>query len=259
MKPMTHALFASLVATTMIAAPLSSQRGGQRPREANKSTEHTVSFESRNGTSLSELLELIRQKTGANIVASEEADDILLPRMSLQKASLGAALEAITQIVPSYYTVKVRANHDVGGKPVYAVQVQSRKRPKVSNKSVLPRLEVRVFSLRELILPPPGIETRDDLVLRDESVLNAIDVGLNIQPTGTKAVMKFHVDSGLLFVRGTPQQIHVCEEVLSNLRNDLMRRRQEYMRHEMTRRMQTGRGVRTVGPGRTGGQKKGSR
>ena len=234
MKPMSHALFASLLTAAMIAAPSNAQR---ETRDRVR-TEQGLSFDSRSGASLSGLLELIRDKTNANIVASEEADDILLPALSLRGASLGAALEAISQIVPSTYSVKIRANHDAGGKAVYAVQVMSRQRKerRVAGPAV-PQQEVRVFSLRELIIPPVGADKGEGLTLSDEAVLNAIDVGLNMHKADVKAVMKFHVDSGLLFVRGTAHQLHVCDAVLSNLRNDLMRRRGEFLRHQAMQRV----------------------
>ena len=57
-----------------------------------------------------------------------------------------------------------------------------------------------------------------------DAVLTAIDTGLGVEGGGTVAKIKFHQDSGLLFVRGTHEQTSMVSSILDALRrrSDLM-------------------------------------
>jgi len=71
-----------------------------------------------------------------------------------------------------------------------------------------------VFSLRYLTRG-----TGD--TLKTQTILMAIDTGLAIEGVGSRAKIKYHEDSGLLFVRGTSEHLRLVTSVLDELRRDV--------------------------------------
>lgn len=80
-----------------------------------------------------------------------------------------------------------------------------------------PSARVEVFDLRDLI--SSGI--------KPESVLTAVQTGLEMDEAGARTNVKFHPDSGLLIVRGDPEALDTVRQVAFHLREGLKSRTDE--------------------------------
>jgi hypothetical protein len=158
------------------------------------------------------LAQLRLEAGGLNIVAPAIVDEIDLPKIELKRAPVIDALQAVARVAAPGYGVEAARSNGVGGSPVYTVLAQARSGPPgVLNPG---RLEVRVFSIRVLTAeltdaaPPPKVET----------VLSAIEAGSQVQ--GRRLEVSYHETSGLVFVRGTAEQVALVEDILSSLERD---------------------------------------
>lgn len=204
--------------------------------EINPQPGHTVSVDFRGGT-LTEFAASLRSAgDNVNIVVPENASKVKIPALVLRQTSVEAALKAVTQVVEP--TVRLSVDVSVGnvpnvgivGEPVYSVRVSlQRDSPgAVTTAGMGNQRTVRVFSLRNLTKPMPG-EASDAALSNVKTILTAIDTGLavagmreelEVGEADTKALVRFHEDSDLLFVAGTHTQLRLVEEVLSNLERD---------------------------------------
>ncbi len=216
--PTTAALLTTALLTLATTAPLTAQNPGG-----------VISIEFPGG-SLTTLLEQIRKAgDNVNIVASNLSDSVELPKLTLKNATVGAALKGISKIVASPYYVAVETEIDGIGQPVYALAI--RKNTGVTNTAMASGPDVAVFSLRglteRLATDPEG----SNLVMPAKTILSAIDAGLSVtvddkDRTQTPATIRYHEDSGLLFVRGSHMQTRLAQQVLSQLEANLNERRQ---------------------------------
>jgi hypothetical protein len=169
------------------------------------------------GGTLRELLDAIRRvEPRLNITASALAQEVTMPDLSIKGATVLSVLNAAAAIAPQEYAV---ACQDTGGPgaPVYMVKVEQRQM--VTPGGAVARREVRVFSLRAVIEPQPGDSKDRPIALPVETVLSALDAGVRLG-TQEQAELKYHRETGLLFVNGSPAQITVVNEVLRNLNSD---------------------------------------
>jgi hypothetical protein len=222
---MNRVLRTSLLA--VLAAPLSlsavptllAQDPGAKPetRQAAPEPEPTISIEFAGG-SLRNFTDLVRQTPmHPNIVVSGQADAIQLPAISLQGASVEAALQSVGAIVPDPWDVGVRAMGH-GERRVFTVVAGERHHVPPPQASASRPQGVRVFSLTKLISPLP-IDSQDHPVAQTpETILSATQVAMELsQETEEKPVLRFHPESGLLLVKGTSQQIDAVEQVLRGI------------------------------------------
>lgn len=213
-------------ALTVLLALSATPRAQQDPSEPTGQPSPTVSIEFAGGT-LEQFIDKIRQADGnVNIVASEMASGITLPALTLREATVESALRAVGNIVPPDFNVDVKTERGKTGLPVHVVLVRSRPR---SVGGGLPGMAsdepsfVRVFSIRTITEALPN--TPRDLVMDAKTVLTAIDTGLDIGSKPPSATIRYHKESGLLFVRGTATQISVIDEALQSIARDLDRLR----------------------------------
>lgn len=192
--------------------------GGQTPAVGTAAAEvaaaaPTVSVVFEGGTLADLLAAIRRQAPGVNIVASQIAEKVQLPRIELHGASLRAALDSVALVVPDPYRAKaVETRAKDASATVYSIAV-------ITNQTqARPETEVRVFSLLSLIAQLPG-EKGDGRVLSTTTVLSAIEAGA--RALGESIDLRFHEESNLLFVRGTRVQIDVVQQVLGSLQKDL--------------------------------------
>jgi hypothetical protein len=191
------------------------------------------------GGSLRDLIQAIRAgDPHLNITASSLAQDVPMPPLSLKGATVLSVLNAAAAVAPLEYAVLCS---DIAqgqpGEPVYAVVVQSRQ--PMTTAAPPTRRQVNVYSLRSLVEPQPSDPKDKPVALTTETVLSAIEAGLRLGGQ-EPAEMKYHRDSGLLFVNGLPGQINVVQDVLRSLLTDQVNLRdvlaRERMRQESTTR-----------------------
>lgn len=177
------------------------------------------------GGSLNQFAETLIKARSANIILSDLAHQAQVPSMELKNVSIEAALRTACRAVhePFRASLEVTASNvggKVGGQPIFYVRVDREKAPaKAALNAFTAAPEVRVFSLQYIAAgASEGPKTPV------ASVLTAIDTGLGMvaetappNQTAAKATVRFHQDSNLLFVAGTPAQIDVVQQVLTQL------------------------------------------
>ncbi len=193
----------------------------------------TLSVEFKGG-SLTEYVAALRSAgNNVNVVLPDTAAKVRVPALVLRETSVEAALRAVTNVVDE--SIHLSVNVSIGsspnsgpfGAPVYSIQVRQLESNSMGNaampQSSRARL-VRVFALRTLINGPGDTATRLDV----KTILTAVDTGLGVvaehagldTTSSDKAVVRYHEDSGLLFVAGTNAQLSVVDQVINNLERD---------------------------------------
>lgn len=90
--------------------------------------------------------------------------------------------------------------------------------------------EVKTFSLREYV----GETRGDEAVKRATTLISAAEAALGIDDKGEPTwVVKFHPDSGLLIVRGTPDDLAVASQVVTQLVSEKVAHEQIDRRREI--------------------------
>jgi len=214
----------ALFAVCLSMQTLLAQNDSKPAKQAN-----TISVRYKGG-SLAGFLDLVREQyPKVNIVASPAASDVEVPELKISNAPVYSALVAVSAIAPSDYSVRVEAQPGQGAdsEPVYAVRVQRTGPQNVSfGGTAKPETAlVRVFSIRNMTQVLPGMADDKSLVISADTILLALDTGLGITESKQKATIRYHEDSGLIFVRATPQQMDVVEQTLRSIDNDLSTRR----------------------------------
>lgn len=202
------------------------------------------------GGSLRELIDAMRRiDPRLNITASSLAQEVKLPEMSIKGATVINVLTAAAAIAPEAYAVACRDSGGAGA-PVYMVLVQERSQGRgvTSMRGAgpgEPPRGVQVFSLRSLIEPQPGDAKDKPIALPVETVLSAVESGVQMSG-GDAADLKYHRDSRLLLVNGTPAQTGVVSQVLQNLEQD-QRQARQMLEQERHRQEQTAARQRAAG------------
>ncbi len=169
-----------------------------------------------------------------NVVVSGTGD-VTLPPIGLKDVSVAAAVGIVEYIEPLELPLDVEAIWaGAGGGPSFPAELEGNQvfviRPR-SVQSYPPgeRKEapaaniIQVFSLRSLLETAPG--TPDLPMTRTDpaSLLTAVETALTMGAEGQKAEMKFHPETGVLVVRGTPGQTVAVGKLLSEVQGDMQR------------------------------------
>lgn len=165
-----------------------------------------------------------------NIVMPKVAEEVELPSLTLSQATVESALNSIAAVVSDDFRIRVKTLRSQFGKPVYAVSVvtlRSRKKSGASNQAEQANSgnRVEVVSLKYLTDTVPGDGDARGLTLKAETILTAVDTGFGIRAGASKPELRYHQDSGLLFVKGLARELDLVKEVIGNLENDLRRLR----------------------------------
>ena len=157
-----------------------------------------------------------------NILLPALATEVTVPKLTLVNVSVSTALDAATDLTDPPNSISVKQRRAQFGKPVFSIRVRLPKVRKKRGADVEPQM-VRVYSFRLLTESLAGQPS--DVKLTSKTILTAIETGLDFTG-GPEAKLRYHVDSSLLFVRGTPEQTHIIENVVAQLEGDLSRLRQ---------------------------------
>lgn len=226
----TRALAAFLFLVPTIAAQPANETA---PRRADTPT-LDVRF---NGGTLVDLVQLLRvQNDMINIVAPELAARVPVPPMQLHSVTAEAALRAAAMVVDKPFELTVQPINEKTGGAVLALRVQERTMRMAATSVGLvdpDETRVEVFSLRAITKALPN--EPDGIVHQTKTVLTAIDTGLGFVRAAANPSIKFHEDSGLLFVSATNEQIQVVTSVLNQLEGSVAAARAEAARAEAVR------------------------
>jgi len=160
------------------------------------------------------------------------AADAKLPPMELRGAGLEQALEGACAIAESKALIRMK-DFRGPGEPVFTIMaleptmaVSSTRPGGPSGPNSTGALPVasrheaaEVFSLNRLLDP------KDGSGFPVTTILSAIEVATGGEQA--LATLRFHKDSGLLIVRGRPDQMALVHDVLANLERDVMDRRKQ--------------------------------
>ncbi|MCB9882826.1 MAG: hypothetical protein H6832_07080 [Planctomycetes bacterium] len=192
------------------------------------------------GGSLSMYLQELRsahKKGGGetlNMIVTGKPDAIQLPRFDLEDTTVDDAIQVLERIEIDHST-RIQVTSQAGrgtpdGSQIYLVNARTVEKTQ-RGPAEKPTL-TRVLSIRQLTTPLPNVPP--DSVLKLETVLGAIEAGLEVldeadgqekQGTATpSAVLRFHESSGLLFLKGSPEQLNIVESVIARLEFDLLAR-----------------------------------
>ena len=239
--PAAPAVLSLLAALVLEAAPRTA--AGQAPAlqapvsPALRPEEPVIAVSFPGGT-VAEYLEAVKRSAGdlaeVNVVLDGEAAGSAMPPAELRKVRVEDAIHLIPAIArsgsgqPLEFTEVAREPTPVyvlrvetapgkpppGGSPGadFGAMASPGGSPAVQNGG----LKLDVFSLRSLIEPGHGA-AEDARRLTAETILSALEQALAEANQGSPASLKYHAESYLLMVRGTPAQLEVVRQVLETL------------------------------------------
>jgi hypothetical protein len=205
---------AALLLSTLLGTAVSPAQNAQPTRPI-----VSIDFD---GGSLEDFVEEIRGAgQNINILIPPEAAEVSVPAVALKSVGVEAALEAVAAITLSD-SVSVGVSTMLGaGVPIYAVRVNFSSN---TRRSGFENVDVRVISISSLTQSLPGDPEPARITTSAETILTAIDTGMEVVG-GERATIKYHEDSGLLFVKGTRTQLNITERIIGNMVSDLEQRR----------------------------------
>ena len=220
------------------------------PRPAEEAQLVTLDFP---GGTLSAYVDHLREMFDVNAVAAPDTRDLPMPPLSLKKVSVGTAMNLIEAMSRSLSgdpgAVSVNTLSDPEGNPVFIVELKGSGQagpagamappgvmmsggprtipprpnrmlggnPALAGPSLQPVRTLQVFSIKILTQPISG---RNDLAMPPENVLTAIDTALALSPGDEPAQVKYHPETGLIFVHGTPGQLEAVGTLIRTLNED---------------------------------------
>jgi hypothetical protein len=175
------------------------------------------------GGTMEEFVTVLRaSEPRANIIVSAAAAQAKLPRIELRGAGLDQALDGACLVAEAEFQVR-SVPFPGQGEPVFSIYaVPAAKQSGGAGPANAPKVDVstQVFSLNRLT----DSDSRSGLAgMKVETVLSAIEAGSTDEAKA--AELRFHRESGLLFVRGSRAQLSLVKELLANLEQDQSERR----------------------------------
>ncbi len=190
------------------------------------------------GGTVANFIEALRQAASpdpVNAVVSDTASRVVLAPVRLRKVALETAIQSIETAagdIGSWRISRVRLERRdrdplVGESPVFSVLFEPKRSSAARSADLVEKPMIQVYSLRDVTDPKPGDPPGVTLVLKPETVLTAIKSGIELasaESTPTVEI-KYHQDSGLLIVRGSPEQTGLVQSTLNALEGDVRMRR----------------------------------
>ena len=137
-------------------------------------------------------------KTDLNIVVTDSAENYRLPEIQV-RTNLEGAIGVIEGC--STRTSLVEVDTDVSGN-IYIVRVEYEEPMQLTVSSVADLLER----------------------IEEQSLLSAVEIGLEMQGSGSNVTMKLHHETGLLFVKGPESSVELVHQVISELESSARNR-----------------------------------
>ncbi len=203
--------------------PAQEAGGDPSPHKAPRPMGAVVTASFRGGT-LADFVAVVRAaEPRANIVVATVAATAKVPPMEVRGAGLDQLLNGACAVAEAEFVVRVNEFRG-DGEPVYSIVAMPQgplgPQGQVQSTPSKPEESTAVFSLNRLTEPDPRLGTPG---LPAETILSAMEAGNGDEPK--QPVLRFHRQSGLLFVRGNRTQIALVKDLLSNLERDLDERR----------------------------------
>jgi hypothetical protein len=219
MNPLLFPLYARLLAAfliTSLAAQEPATTAVTAPaKPAPSDRQISLQFQ---GGSLEQFVGAVRQKyPDVNIIVNELAHDVKVPAVTVVDVGIEAVLQAVAGAGSERYRLGL-ATQQTSGNPVYSIGILPLGQAALGGAAQATRSEVRVLSLRKLTEKHPFDPKAHPIALAPAVILSAIEHGSKGMLEAPK--MRFHEDTGLLFVQGAQQQQELVRQVLQNLEKD---------------------------------------
>jgi|GEM_PF-3057926 len=203
------------------------QRSEERPRSAEQATtaqapQPAINIDFPGGT-LREYVAVLRDVTKpnvVNVVAPETVLKLRLGEVSLREVAVKTAVESVEWAMEPRGTIQVQQI----GPNAFGLMSNRRSANTIEANATPAGPVIQVLSLRELTDPLPSDLPQSRVTVEPDVVLTAVRTAIE-SSNGEAAELKFHSDSGLLIVRGTPDQVQTAETVLDRMRTDMRLRR----------------------------------
>jgi len=205
-----------LAASLLVVAPLPAPALSAAPvgQSAAQAAQDVFDLDFAGGTIADYVKAILRVQKNANIVVMPEAASVTMPAMQLRGVDLDAAANLLdgrrvitghTNVVTSVRTVGSSRQPSPG---IYTI----------SAKTDLQPAQTQIHSVVDLL---EGGLSSDDMMTAIETTLALIG---DIQPT---AQIRFHPQTGILIVRGHPEQVQAVNEVIGQLYDGVQRQRRK--------------------------------
>lgn len=148
-----------------------------------------------------------------NIVLNNGAEKAEVPPVAFTEVSPLVALQILEEIASISGGIVINSfggEGSAGGEPVWVISARERPRRPAEF------LKTSVFSLGIKTSDKPDTAASTEQDGRVTSILSAIEAALSLS-SGQATQLKFHRESGLLFVRGTDDDEHVVRDVIKEL------------------------------------------
>ncbi|MCR9244115.1 MAG: hypothetical protein NXI31_03730 [bacterium] len=209
-----------LILPVLLSAVCYAQEAESRARRQSPDREPPlVSMTFRGGTMARFVAEIRKAEPKCNIVVADAAAVAELPPMEVQDAGLDQVLDSACAVATS--KMRIACQEQRGrGVPVFAILALPRQ---VSGVNVAAtgfgkpaNVTTMVLSLNRLTEDEPRLAIDG---LKVETILSALETGARFDEKAP--LMRYHEDSGLLFLRGTHEQLSLASDVLKILERDL--------------------------------------
>jgi hypothetical protein len=174
------------------------------------------------GGTLREYVAALREVTKpnvVNVVAPETVLNVRIGELSLRQVTIKTAVDSVEWAIEPRGTVLVQQI----GPNSYGL-TSRRGAASVEAGPSGPVAAIQVLSLKELTDPLPSDSPHGRVTVEADVVLTAVRTAVE-STNGDQAELKYHADSGLLIVRGTPDQLRTAESVLERMQTDVRMRR----------------------------------
>lgn len=173
------------------------------------------------GGPLSEFIKALRAATAptpCNVLVTGSGEEPIVPPCEFRGVSVVTAALVVEHASEGVSVAVVR---EEAGAPVFVFRYYS-----VSKED----RATDVISIKTLLERDPMDPESVQIALRPETVLSAMENAAEISKgsSSSPAQIRFHEDSGLVFVRGTKAEIATVRETVNNLHSDIDRRRQVF-------------------------------
>ncbi|MCA8976110.1 MAG: hypothetical protein KDC98_15415 [Planctomycetes bacterium] len=206
-----------LLLPMILAAVCSAQDVVTTPVRGTKMVAPIVSMSFRGG-SMADFVAAVRAaEPKANIVIQAKAANAVVPAMEIKEAGLDQVLDSACAVAESSDQIGCTEQRG-NGEPVFAIIARNRggATTMVSSGDEESTIVLSLNRLTEgdLRTSVPG--------LRVETILSAIEASSHFDTKAPK--LRYHQDSGLLFLRGTREQLSLGHDVLQILERDQQER-----------------------------------
>jgi hypothetical protein len=163
-------------------------------------------------------LRLVTKPSIVNVVAPEAVLNVKLGELSLRQVTVETAVKSVEWAIEPRGSIIVQ---QIGPN---SYGLTSGRRTSNLADTPAPASSIQVLSLKELTDPLPSDTQQSRVTVEPDVVLTAVRTALE-SSQGEQAELKYHADSGLLIVRGAPDQLAAASSVLDRMQTDMRMRR----------------------------------